>query len=103
MAWFSCSTWEASAIPTYEEALNCQPAANAPNCTQAPILKENCLPAYQLVDENDTWHGGRRRSSSDSVLFRNIPPWLDSESWNEETIACDTPPPSYESVGSCDG
>ncbi|XP_078249187.1 transmembrane protein 61 [Pogona vitticeps] len=96
-------TWEASAIPTYEEAVNCQPAENVPNCTQAPMLKESRLPVYQVMDENETWHGGRRRSSSDSVLFRNIPPRLDSESWNEGTIVCDTPPPSYESIGSCDG
>ncbi|KAJ7332677.1 hypothetical protein JRQ81_014857 [Phrynocephalus forsythii] len=95
------SIWEASAIPTYEEALNCQPAV--PSCTSAPLLKEIRLPMYQVVDGNDTWHGGRRRSSSDSVLFQNIPPRLDSESWNEGTIGCDTPPPSYENIGSCNG
>ncbi|XP_053103433.1 transmembrane protein 61 [Hemicordylus capensis] len=99
----TCSTWEASSIPTYEEALNCQPAENAPNYTQSHGVKENRPPFYQVVDENDTWHGSRRRSSSDSILFRNVLPRLEPGSWDEASVVCDTPPPSYESVSSCEG
>lgn len=100
----TCSTWEASAIPTYEEALNCQPAENAPNNIQSHSAKENGLPLYQVVDENDIQHGSRRRSSSDSILFRNIQPRLEpTSSWDEASIVCNTPPPSYESISSHDG
>ncbi|XP_062974244.1 transmembrane protein 61 [Elgaria multicarinata webbii] len=99
----TCSTWEASTIPTYEEALSCQPAQNALNDTQSHILKENGPPLYQVVDENNTWHGSRPGSSSDSVLFRNSLPRLESGSWDEASVVCDTPPPSYESISSCEG
>uniref|UniRef100_A0A8D0DXG1 Transmembrane protein 61 n=1 Tax=Salvator merianae TaxID=96440 RepID=A0A8D0DXG1_SALMN len=99
----TCSTWEASSIPTYEEALNCQPAENAPNHLMPPNMKENRLPLYQVVDESNTWHGSRRRSSSDSILFRNILPKAEMASWDGTSIVCDTPPPSYETIGSCDG
>ncbi|XP_025022427.1 transmembrane protein 61 [Python bivittatus] len=99
----TCSTWEATSIPTYEEALNCQPAENASSDMQPQISKENRLPLYQVVDENHKGQGSRRRSSSDSVLFRNIPPKPGSASRDEVIIVCDTPPPSYESIGLCDG
>ncbi|XP_028589189.2 transmembrane protein 61 [Podarcis muralis] len=99
----TCSTWDPSSIPSYEEALNCQPAEDTPNGTQPNSLKESRPPLYQVVDENDTRHASRRRSSSDSVLFRNILPRLESASWDDSSVACDTPPPSYESVRSCDG
>ncbi|XP_061489126.1 transmembrane protein 61 [Rhineura floridana] len=99
----TCSTWEASTVPTYEEALNCQPAESAPDYIESNSLKENRPPLYQVVDENNTWHGGRRRSSSDSVLFLNIVPMLESASWDEASIVCDTPPPSYESINLHDG
>ncbi|KAJ6662574.1 hypothetical protein lerEdw1_011711 [Lerista edwardsae] len=100
----TCSTWEASTIPTYEEALNCQPAENSLSNIQSHSTKENRLPLYQVVDENDIRHGSRRRSSSDSILFRNIVPRLEpASSWDEASIACNTPPPSYESISTCDG
>ncbi|KAH0618575.1 hypothetical protein JD844_017923 [Phrynosoma platyrhinos] len=99
----TCSTWEASTVPTYEEALNCQPAENAPSYTGSHILKENNTSLYQVVDESSTCHGGRRRSSSDTVLFRSILSRQESGSWDEAVVVCDTPPPSYESIGSCDG
>ncbi|XP_063156208.1 transmembrane protein 61 [Candoia aspera] len=99
----TCSTWEATSIPTYEEALNCQPAENASSDRQPQISKENRLPLYQVVDENHKGQGSRRRSSSDGVLFRNIPSKLGSASWDEAIIVCDSPPPSYESIGLSDG
>ncbi|XP_060089309.1 transmembrane protein 61 [Heteronotia binoei] len=98
----TCSTWEASAIPTYEEALNCQPAENVPNYIQSNHMKENRPPLCRVADENDLWRGSRRRSSSDSALFRNALPHLEAGSWDDASIVCDTPPPSYESVSSCD-
>ncbi|XP_042321604.1 transmembrane protein 61 [Sceloporus undulatus] len=99
----TCSTWEASNVPTYEEALNCQPAGNAPSYTESHILKESNSSLYQVVDESSMCHGGRRRSSSDTILFRSILPNRESGSWDEAVVVCDTPPPSYESIGSCDG
>ncbi|XP_044286401.1 transmembrane protein 61 [Varanus komodoensis] len=96
-------TYEASTIPTYEEALSCQPAENALNYTQSHVSKENRPSLYQVVDESNTWHSGRRRSSSDSVLFQNILPRLESGPLDEASIVCDTPPPSYESISLCDG
>nr|XP_056701322.1 transmembrane protein 61 [Euleptes europaea] len=99
----TCSTWEASSIPTYEEALNCQPAENAPDYIQSHSMKENRPSLYRVADENDLRYGSRRRSSSDSALFRNILPRLEAGSWDDASIVCDTPPPSYESISSCDG
>ncbi|XP_048351906.1 transmembrane protein 61 [Sphaerodactylus townsendi] len=98
-----CSTWETGSIPTYEEALNCQPAENALDCTQSHSMKENRPPLYQVADENDLRQGSCRRSSSDSALFRNILPRLESGSWDDASTVCDTPPPSYESISSCNG
>nr|XP_060629554.1 transmembrane protein 61 [Anolis sagrei ordinatus]XP_060629555.1 transmembrane protein 61 [Anolis sagrei ordinatus]XP_060629556.1 transmembrane protein 61 [Anolis sagrei ordinatus] len=96
----TCSTWEASTVPTYEEALNCQPAENALRYTESLISKESSSSLYQVVDENSTWHGSHRHSSSDSILFQNILPRQESGSWDEAGVVCDTPPPSYESIGS---
>ncbi|NXP70196.1 TMM61 protein, partial [Ramphastos sulfuratus] len=41
---WNCSTWDATAIPTYEEALTCRPAHDVPAYIQAPGRKEELTP-----------------------------------------------------------
>ncbi|NXK85966.1 TMM61 protein, partial [Formicarius rufipectus] len=41
---WNCGTWDASAIPTYEEALTCRPAHGVPAYVQAPRRKEELTP-----------------------------------------------------------
>ncbi|KFP63064.1 Transmembrane protein 61, partial [Cariama cristata] len=41
---WNCSTWDASAIPTYEEALTCRPAHGTPAYVQPPGRKEELTP-----------------------------------------------------------
>lgn len=93
------SSWDSSAIPTYEEALTCRPAHGAPAFVQPPGRKEELTPPLYryLEDEEDEegWQGGRRRSSSDSALFRPSPSWLDPPRPEEPQA---TPPPSYENI-----
>ncbi|XP_064311095.1 transmembrane protein 61 [Phalacrocorax carbo] len=93
---WNCSTWDASAIPTYEEALTCRPAHSAPAYVQPPRRKEELTPPlYRYLEEDDSWQGGRRRSSSDSALFRPSPSWLETQRLGELQA---TPPPSYENI-----
>ncbi|XP_030134670.3 transmembrane protein 61 isoform X3 [Taeniopygia guttata] len=88
---WNCSTWDSSAIPTYEEALTCRPAHAGPAYVQPPGMKEELTPAlYRYLEEEEEeeeGRQGRRRSSSDSALFRPSPPWPQA-----------TPPPSYENI-----
>ncbi|XP_071605892.1 transmembrane protein 61 [Heliangelus exortis] len=95
---WNCSTWDSSAIPTYEEALTCRPAHVAPAYLQPTGRKEELTPPlyhYLEEEEEEPWQGGHRRSSSDSALFRPSPSWLDPQH-PEELQA--TPPPSYENI-----
>ncbi|XP_063263088.1 transmembrane protein 61 [Prinia subflava] len=93
---WNCSTWDSSAIPTYEEALTCRPAHGAPAYVQPPGRKEELTPPlYRYLEEDEGWQGGRRRSSSDSALFRPSPSWLDAPQPEEPQA---TPPPSYENI-----
>ncbi|NWH34112.1 TMM61 protein, partial [Chloropsis hardwickii] len=41
---WNCSTWDSSAIPTYEEALTCRPAHGVPAYVQPPGRKEELTP-----------------------------------------------------------
>ncbi|XP_067391559.1 transmembrane protein 61 [Emydura macquarii macquarii] len=92
----TCSAWDASAIPTYEEALNCRPAGSTLGYIPPPGGKEeNTPPQYGDLDEDDTWPGSRRRSSSDSVLLRTTPSRRETESQGEPSAS---PPPSYEDI-----
>ncbi|XP_068809336.1 transmembrane protein 61 [Struthio camelus] len=100
---WNCSGWDASAIPTYEEALSCWPAHGALAYAQPPGRKEEVTPPLydeleeeeKEEEEDEGWRGGRRRSSSDSALFRPRPPWPASERPGEPR---GTPPPSYEDI-----
>lgn len=93
---FPHSTWDASAIPTYEEALTCRPAHGAPAYVQPLGRKEELTPPlYRYLEEDESWQGGRRRSSSDSALFRPSPSWLETQQPGEPQA---TPPPSYENI-----
>ncbi|XP_077038666.1 transmembrane protein 61 isoform X2 [Agelaius phoeniceus] len=93
---WNCSSWDSSAIPTYEEALTCRPAHAAPAFVQPPGRKEELTPPlYRYLEEDEGWQGGRRRSSSDSALFRPSPSWLDPAQPQEPQA---TPPPSYENI-----
>lgn len=93
---FPRSSWDASAIPTYEEALTCRPAHGAPAYVQPPGRKEELTPPlYCYLEEDESWQGGRRRSSSDSALFRPSPSWLETQHPGEPQA---TPPPSYENI-----
>uniref|UniRef100_A0A8C8SVS3 Transmembrane protein 61 n=1 Tax=Pelusios castaneus TaxID=367368 RepID=A0A8C8SVS3_9SAUR len=92
----TCSVWDASAIPTYEEALNCRPAESTLGyLPPAGGKEENTPPLYGDLDEEDTWPGGRRRSSSDSVLLRTTPSRREAVSQEEPSTS---PPPSYEDI-----
>ncbi|XP_062437561.1 transmembrane protein 61 [Rhea pennata] len=106
---WGCSGWDASAIPTYEEALSCRPAHGALACAPPPpppARKEEATPPpYRDLErrrqdrdededeeeEEERWQGGRRRSCSDGALRRASPPWPGSKR--------PTPPPSYEHIG----
>ncbi|XP_038039197.1 transmembrane protein 61 [Anas platyrhynchos] len=91
-----CSSWDSSAIPTYEEALSCRPAHGAPALLQPAARKEErAAPLYHYLQEDERWQGGRRRSSSDSALFRPSPSWLEAQHPAEPRA---TPPPSYENI-----
>ncbi|XP_009984417.1 PREDICTED: transmembrane protein 61 [Tauraco erythrolophus] len=58
---WNCSTWDSSAIPTYEEALTCRPAHVAPAYVQPPGRKEELTPPlYRYLEEDEGWQGGRR-------------------------------------------
>ncbi|KAM6263081.1 transmembrane protein 61 isoform 1-T2 [Spheniscus humboldti] len=93
---WNCSTWDTSAIPTYEEALTCRPAHGAPAYVQPPRRKEELTPPlYHYLEEDESWQGGRRRSSSDSALFRPSLSWLETQHPGEPQA---TPPPSYENI-----
>ncbi|XP_067156601.1 transmembrane protein 61 [Apteryx mantelli] len=99
---WNCSGWDASAIPTYEEALSCRPAHGTLAYVQPPGRKEEITPPlYRDLEEEEEeedqqcWQGGRRRSSSDSALCRASPPWPGSERPDEPRA---TPPPSYENI-----
>ncbi|XP_057886000.1 transmembrane protein 61 [Melospiza georgiana] len=97
---WNCSSWDSSAIPTYEEALTCRPAQAAPAFVQPPGRKEEPTPPlYRYLgeeeEEEEGWQGGRRRSSSDSALFRPSPSWLEPAQPPEPQ---GTPPPSYENI-----
>ncbi|XP_065265356.1 transmembrane protein 61 [Emys orbicularis] len=92
----TCSAWDANAIPTYEEALNCRPAQSTLDYIPPHGGKEETSPPlYGDLDEDDTWPGCRRRSSSDSVLLRTTPSRRETESQGEPSA---TPPPSYEDI-----
>nr|XP_025960678.1 transmembrane protein 61 [Dromaius novaehollandiae] len=96
---WNCSGWDASAIPTYEEALSCRPAPSALAYVEPPGRKEQGTPPLyrdpreEEEEEEERWRGGRRRSSSDGALCRASPPWPGPG----EPRA--TPPPSYEHIG----
>ncbi|XP_006025907.1 transmembrane protein 61 [Alligator sinensis] len=93
---WTCSTWDANAIPTYEEALNCRPAACTLGYIQPPGRKEeDTPPIHQDVDEDEMWQGSWRRSSSDSELLRSLPVRLEMELQDDPRA---TPPPSYENI-----
>lgn len=94
---FPPSSWDSSAIPTYEEALTCRPAHGAPALVQPAARKEERTPPllYHYLQEDERWQGGRRRSSSDSALFRPSPSWLEAQRPGEPRA---TPPPSYENI-----
>lgn len=63
---------------------------------QPPRRKEELTPPlYRYLEEDEGWQGGRRRSSSDSALFRPSPSWLDPPQPEEPQ---ETPPPSYENI-----
>lgn len=90
------SSWDSSAIPTYEEALSCRPAHGAPALPQPAARKEErAAPLYLYLQEDERWQCGRRRSSSDSALFRPSPSWLEAQHPGEPRA---TPPPSYENI-----
>lgn len=92
---FPCSTWDSSAIPTYEEALTCRPAQGVPTYVQPPGRKEELTPPLYYLEEDESWQGSRRRSSSDSALFRPSSSWLEIQHPGEPQA---TPPPSYENI-----
>ncbi|XP_041277764.1 transmembrane protein 61 [Onychostruthus taczanowskii] len=93
---WNCSPWDSSAIPTYEEALSCRPAHAAPAYVQPPGTKEELTPPlYRYLERDESWQGGRRRSSSDSALFRPGPARLEPGQPPEPQ---ETPPPSYENI-----
>lgn len=61
-----------------------------------PGRKEELTPPlYRYLEEDESWQGGRRRSSSDSALFRASPGWLEPPQPQEPQA---TPPPSYENI-----
>ncbi|POI23903.1 hypothetical protein CIB84_012350 [Bambusicola thoracicus] len=95
---WNCSSWDATAIPTYEEALTCRPAHGT--YLHPVVSKEELTPPpyHDLEEEEDDderWQSGRRRSSSDSALFRPSPSWLETQSPAGPQA---TPPPSYENI-----
>uniref|UniRef100_A0A8B9FFS0 Transmembrane protein 61 n=1 Tax=Amazona collaria TaxID=241587 RepID=A0A8B9FFS0_9PSIT len=94
---WNCSSWDASAIPTYEEALTCRPAHDTAAYIPPPGRKEEELtpPLYHYLEEDEGWQCGRRRSSSDSALFRLSPSWMEIQDPGEPQA---TPPPSYENI-----
>ncbi|XP_074858887.1 transmembrane protein 61 [Carettochelys insculpta] len=89
------SAWDSSAIPTYEEALNCRPAQSHLSYTPRGGKEEGTLPLYEDLDEDERWPGSRRRSSSDSMLLRTTSARRETESQGEPSA---TPPPSYEDI-----
>uniref|UniRef100_A0A8C9FA50 Transmembrane protein 61 n=1 Tax=Pavo cristatus TaxID=9049 RepID=A0A8C9FA50_PAVCR len=92
---WNCSSWDATAIPTYEEALTCRPAHGT--YLHPVVSKEELTPPpyHDLEEEDERWQSGRRRSSSDSALFRPSPSWLETQSPAGPQA---TPPPSYENI-----
>ncbi|XP_021261125.1 transmembrane protein 61 [Numida meleagris] len=93
---WNCSSWDATAIPTYEEALTCRPAHGTYLCPVASKEELTPPPYHDLEEEEDErWQSGRRRSSSDSALFRPSPLWLEIQSPGGPQA---TPPPSYENI-----
>uniref|UniRef100_A0A8C3M462 Transmembrane protein 61 n=1 Tax=Chrysolophus pictus TaxID=9089 RepID=A0A8C3M462_CHRPC len=99
---WNCSSWDATAIPTYEEALTCRPAHGT--YLHPMVSKEELTPPpyhdleeeeEEEEEEDERWQSGRRRSSSDSALFRPSPSWLDTQS---PAGPQETPPPSYENI-----
>ncbi|XP_010714387.2 transmembrane protein 61 isoform X1 [Meleagris gallopavo] len=96
---WNCSSWDATAIPTYEEALTCRPAHGT--YLHPVVSKEELTPPpyhdleEEEEEEDERWQSGRRRSSSDSALFRPSPSWLDTQS---PAGPQETPPPSYENI-----
>ncbi|PKK27337.1 transmembrane protein 61 [Columba livia] len=92
---WNCSTWDSSAIPTYEEALTCRPAQGVPTYVQPPGRKEELTPPLYYLEEDESWQGSRRRRASDSALFRPSSSWLETQHPGEPQA---TPPPSYENI-----
>ncbi|OXB64569.1 hypothetical protein ASZ78_016021 [Callipepla squamata] len=94
---WNCSSWDATAIPTYEEALTCRPAYGS--YLHPAVSKEELTPPpyhdLEEEEEDERWQSGRRRSSSDSALFRPSPSWLETQSPPGPQA---TPPPSYENI-----
>nr|XP_014119344.1 transmembrane protein 61 isoform X2 [Zonotrichia albicollis] len=55
---WNCSSWDSSAIPTYEEALTCRPAQAAPAFVQPPGRKEEPTPPlYRYLEEEEEEEG----------------------------------------------
>ncbi|XP_025910192.1 transmembrane protein 61 [Nothoprocta perdicaria] len=97
---WNCSGWDASAIPSYEEALSCRPAPGTAAYVRPPPGTEAAAPPSTRDHEDEEeaegrWQGGRRRSSSDGALCRAGAGWAGCGRPGEARA---TPPPSYEHI-----